>query len=71
MTTARSLVEQWDDGTVRSISASHDSRRGGHRSGTTVPSLVQHRAVESTWGGAPHFAVDFSPDWVAPEAPSL
>ena len=65
VTTARSLVEQWDDGNgpfdLRiSRLAARWSPLWYH-----LPSLVQHRAVESTWGGAPHFASDFSPDWRA------
>jgi hypothetical protein len=63
--TARSLVEQWDDGhgplDLRvSRLAARWSPLWYH-----VPSLVQHRTVESTWGGQPHFAVDFSRDWRA------
>jgi hypothetical protein len=65
VTTARSMVEQWDDGhgpfDLRiSRLAARWSPLWFH-----LPSLVQHRAVESTWGGAPHAAVDFSPDWRA------
>ena len=65
VTTARSMVEQWDDGhgplDLRiSRLAARWSPLWYH-----VPSLVQHRAVESTWGGAPHSAVDFSADWRA------
>jgi hypothetical protein len=63
VTTARSLVEQWDDGSgpfdLRiSRLAARWSPLWYH-----VPSLVQHRAVASTWGGKPHLAPDFSPDW--------
>jgi len=29
------------------------------------PSLVQHQLAPSTWGGAPHQAPDFDPDWRA------
>ena len=29
------------------------------------PSLVEHLAVRSTWGGVPHESVDFEPDWRA------
>jgi hypothetical protein len=65
ITTARSLVEWWDDGAgpldLRiSRLAARWSPLWYHQ-----PSLVQHRAVESTWGGAPHSAVDFSADWQA------
>jgi hypothetical protein len=65
ITTARSLVEWWDDGygplDVRmSRLAARWSPLLYHQ-----PSLVQHRAVESTWGGASHSAVDFSADWRA------
>ena len=65
VTTARSMVEQWDDGDgpfdLRiSRLAARWSPLWYH-----VPSLVQHRAVASTWGGAPHTAVDFSADWRA------
>jgi hypothetical protein len=65
VTTARSMVEQWDDGhgpfDLRiSRLAARWSPVWYH-----VPSLVQHRAVESTWGGAPHSADDFSADWRA------
>jgi hypothetical protein len=63
--TARSLVEQWDDGhgplDLRiSRLAARWSPLWYHS-----PSLVQHRDIESTWGGAPHSAVDFSVDWRA------
>jgi hypothetical protein len=63
--TARSMVEQWDDGSgpfdLRiSRLAARWSPLWYH-----VPSLVQHRDVGSTWGGAPHFAIDFSVDWRA------
>lgn len=27
------------------------------------PNLVQHRSVQSTWGGRPHFSVTFDYDW--------
>jgi hypothetical protein len=30
-----------------------------------APSLVQHRQLPSTWGGTPHEARDFDPDWRA------
>jgi hypothetical protein len=65
VTTARSLVEQWDDGNgpfdLRiSRLAARWSPLWYH-----VPSLVQHRAVGSTWGGGAHVAVDFAPDWRA------
>ena len=65
VTTARSLVEQWDDGhgplDLRiSRLAARWSPLWYHS-----PSLVQHRAVDSTWGGAPHSAIDFSVDWRA------
>lgn len=33
-----------------------------------LPSLVQHRAVTSTWGGRIHSASDFDPDWLAAES---
>ena len=63
ITTARSLVEQWDDGhgplDLRiSRLAARWSPVWYH-----VPSLVQHRAIPSTWGGRPHRADDFSVDW--------
>jgi hypothetical protein len=65
VTTARSLVEWWHDrdGPLDlriSRLAARWSPLWYH-----APSLVQHRAVESTWGGAPHSAVDFSADWRA------
>ncbi len=65
ITTARSLVEQWDDGhgplDLRvSRLAARWSPVWFH-----APSLVQHRVVDSTWGGQPHFAVDFSAAWRA------
>jgi hypothetical protein len=65
VTTARSLVEWWDDrdGPLDlriSRLAARWSPLWYH-----APSLVQHRAVESTWGGEPHAAVDFSADWRA------
>ena len=58
VTTARSLVAWWDDGhgplDLRiSRLAARWSPLWYHQ-----PSLVQHRAVESTWGGAPHSAVE-------------
>jgi hypothetical protein len=65
VTTARSLVEQWDDGDgpldlrISRLAARWSPLWYHH------PSLVQHRAVESTWGGAPHSAIDFSVDWRA------
>jgi hypothetical protein len=65
VTTARSLVEQWDDGDgpldlrISRLAARWSPLWYHH------PSLVQHRAVESTWGGEPHSAVDFSVDWRA------
>ena len=65
VTTARSMVEQWDDGhgpldlRISRLAARWSPLWFHH------PSLVQHRAVESTWGGAPHSAVDFSADWRA------
>ncbi len=65
ITTARSLVDWWGDGygplDLRiSRLAARWSPLWYHQ-----PSLVQHRAVESTWGGAHHSAVDFSEDWRA------
>lgn len=65
VTTARSLVEQWDDGhgpfDLRlSRLAARWSPVWYH-----LPSLVQHRSIPSTWGGAPHQADDFSIDWRA------
>jgi hypothetical protein len=65
VTTVRSLVEQWDDGhgpfdlRISRLAARWSPLWYHH------PSLVQHRPVESTWGGAPHSAVDFSADWRA------
>jgi len=32
------------------------------------PSLVQHRGMQSVWGGKFHSAPDFDPDWKAPVA---
>ncbi len=65
VTTARSLVEWWDDGHgPLDLRISRLAARWSplwHHS----PSLVQHRAVDSTWGGAPHSAIDFSVDWRA------
>lgn len=65
VTTARALVEWWDDGHgPLDLRVSRLAARWSpiwHH----IPSLVQHRAVESTWGGTAHFAVDFSPDWRA------
>jgi hypothetical protein len=65
VTTARSLVEQWDDG--HGPFDLRISRLAARRSPLWyhVPSLVQHRDVESTWGGGAHVAPDFSPDWRA------
>lgn len=65
ITTARALVEQWSDGhgplDLRiSRLAARWSPIWYH-----VPSLVQHRPVASTWGGAPHHALDFSGEWRA------
>jgi hypothetical protein len=63
ITTARSLVEQWDDG--HSPLDLRISRLAARWSPVWyhVPSLVQHRAIPSTWGGRPHRADDFSVDW--------
>jgi hypothetical protein len=63
VTTARSLLEQWDDWPgALDVRVSRLAARWSpiwfHR-----PSLVQHRDVASTWGGTAHCAVDFSPDW--------
>jgi hypothetical protein len=63
--TARALIEWWDD-----HPSSYDiriSRLAARWSPLWYhqPSLVQHRPVESTWGGTPHSAVDFSADWRA------
>jgi hypothetical protein len=65
VTTARSLVEQWGDGDgpldlrISRLAARWSPIWYHH------PSLVQHRGVESTWGGAPHSAIDFSVGWRA------
>lgn len=32
-----------------------------------LPSLVDHREVETTWGGIRHRAIDFDRDWRAPD----
>jgi ADP-heptose:LPS heptosyltransferase len=37
----------------------------GHPLYYHAPSLVQHQQVPSTWGGNPHHAADFDPDWRA------
>jgi hypothetical protein len=63
--TARSLVEQWDDADgpldlrIARL-ATRWSPLWYHR-----PSLVQHRSVESTWGGRVHVATDFDEHWRA------
>jgi hypothetical protein len=67
LATARSILDDWHDAPgmpdirMSRLAARH-SPIWFHR-----PSLVQHRPVESLWGGATHFAIDFSPDWRAPE----
>jgi hypothetical protein len=32
-----------------------------------LPSLVQHRAVPSVWGGVAHQAPDYDAEWRAPD----
>ena len=63
--TARFILDRWDD--VRAPTDIRMARLAARRSPILFhrPSLVQHRAVASTWGGAGHGAVDFSPDWRA------
>ena len=63
--TARFILDRWDD--VRAPTDLRMSRLAARRSPILFhrPSLVQHRAVASTWGGAEHGTVDFSPDWRA------
>ncbi len=63
--TARSILDEWHDGQgpidLRvSRLAARWSPIWFHR-----PSLVQHRPIASTWGGAQHAAIDYSPDWRA------
>jgi hypothetical protein len=65
VTTARAILDQWDDAVgAYDLRVSRLAARWSpiwfHR-----PSLVQHRPVASVWGGVPHHAVDFSPDWRA------
>ena len=66
---ARWILDHWDD-----VPAPPDirfSRLAARRSPIYYhrPSLVQHRPVDSTWGGSQHAAVDFSPTWRPPAAP--
>ena len=65
VTTARSVLEQWDE--VPGMPDIRMPRLAARSSPVWYhrPSLVQHRPVGSTWGGAGHEAVDFSPSWRA------
>ena len=65
--TACWILDHWDEqGGFPDIRM---SRLAGQRSPVYMhrPSLVQHRQVPSVWGGVAHTAIDFSPDWRAPE----
>ena len=63
--TARSLLNAWNDGSgpldlrISRLAARWSPIWYHH------PSLVQHRPVASTWGGAQHEAIDFDPEWRA------
>lgn len=63
--TAQCILDRWDD--RPGALDLRMSRLAARRSPLLVhhPSLVQHRAVPSTWGGEVHRAVDFSQDWRA------
>jgi glycosyltransferase involved in cell wall biosynthesis len=67
--TARWILDHWDD--VPGLPDIRFSRLAARRSPIYYhrPSLVQHRPVDSTWGGTQHAANDFSPNWRPPEAP--
>jgi hypothetical protein len=65
--TACSILESWDD-----IEGLHDTRMALLAARVTPihyhrPSLVQHLPVPSTWGGVAHQAIDYDPDWRAPQ----
>jgi hypothetical protein len=63
--TARSILDAWDE--QPGLPDIRMSRLAARRSPIWFhrPSLVQHRAVASLWGGAVHQAIDFSPHWRA------
>lgn len=67
--TARWILDHWND--VPGLPDIRFSRLAARRSPIYYhrPSLVQHRPVDSTWGGTQHAANDFSPNWRPPEAP--
>ena len=66
VSTACWILDHWDD--EPGFFDVRASRLAAQRSSIFYhrPSLVQHLAVPSSWGGAIHEAVDFSPDWRAP-----
>ncbi len=63
--TARAVLDAWDE--QPGLPDVRMSRLAARRSPIWFhrPSLVQHRAVPSLWGGAVHQAIDYSPDWRA------
>ena len=65
---ARWILDHWND--VEGLPDIKLSRLAARRSPIYYhrPSLVQHRPVSSTWGGAEHQAIDFSSIWRAPVA---
>jgi len=66
--TARYLDAHWE-----SASGNPDQRMPRIVSRITsiylhLPSLVNHEPVPTTWGGIEHVALDFDPEWRAPES---
>ena len=67
--TARYVLEHWDE--VGGYPDIRISRLAGRVTPLWyhLPSLVQHLAVPSVWGGVPHTAPDYDAEWRAPDPP--
>jgi hypothetical protein len=68
--TARYVLDHWDE--IGGYPDIRISRLAGRVTPLWyhLPSLVQHLAVPSVWGGVPHTAPDYDADWRAPAPPS-
>jgi hypothetical protein len=65
--TARFVLEHWDE--LGGLPDTRIPRLAGRVTPCYyhLPSLVQHRAVPSVWGGKAHEAPDYDADWRAPD----